>query len=132
MPVENRSSKGFKDISLSFSKNALTNDLIILRNETAIARSIRNLVMIHLEEVFFNPELGLPIMLFENIDGITLELIKDRIRNIISRYEPRVSLQDIDAELKEYKNEINIALRYEIIGINIPDQQLSFALVNNR
>jgi phage baseplate assembly protein W len=131
MPVE-RVSKGFKDISLSFSKNALTNDLIILKNETAIARSIRNLVLTRLGEVFFNPELGAPDMLFENVDGIALGLIKDRIRNIITRYEPRVDLQGIDAELKEYNNEINIALRYEIIGINIPAQQLSFALVNNR
>jgi phage baseplate assembly protein W len=131
MPVE-RVSKGFLDISLSFSKNALTNDLIILRNETAIARSIRNLVLTRLGEVFFNPELGVPDMLFENIDGITLDLIKDRIKNIISRYEPRVNLQDVDAELREYDNELNIALRYEIIGINIPAQQLAFALVNNR
>ena len=131
MPIE-RVSKGFKDISLSFSKNALTNDLIFLRNETAIARSIRNLVMIHLEEVFFNPELGLPHMLFENVDGITLDLIKDRIKNIITRYEPRVDLQNVDAELRDYNNELSIALRYEIIGINIPAQQLSFALVNNR
>lgn len=131
MPIE-RVSKNFKDISLSFSKNALTNDLIILRNETAIARSVRNLVLTHLGEIFFNPELGLPIMLFENIDGITLDLIKDRIKNIIKRYEPRVDLQDVDAELREYNNEISIALRYEIIGINIPAQQLAFALVNNR
>lgn len=131
MPLE-RVSRGFKDISLSFSKNALTNDLIFLRNETAIARSVRNLVLTRLGEVYFSPELGLPDMLFENVDGIALDLIKDRIIGIITRYEPRVDLIGVDAELKDYNGEINLAIRYKIVGINTPAQQLTFALVNNR
>ena len=43
MPVE-RLSRGFKDISFAFQVNPLNNDLITLKNETAIARSVRNLV----------------------------------------------------------------------------------------
>ena len=41
MPVE-RISKGFKDISMSFEVNPINDDLISVKNRTAIARSIRN------------------------------------------------------------------------------------------
>ena len=57
MPVE-RVSKGFKDISSSFQVNPLNEDLIAIKNETAIARSIRNLILTYTGERFFNPILG--------------------------------------------------------------------------
>ena len=57
MPVE-RVSKTFKDISASFKVNPLNEDLIAVKNETAIARSVRNLIMTAQGERFFNPILG--------------------------------------------------------------------------
>ena len=57
MPVE-RVSRGFKDISSSFKVNPLNEDLIAIKNETAIARSVRNLVLTRPGEKFFNPNLG--------------------------------------------------------------------------
>ena len=44
MPLE-RVSQGFKDISMSFQTNPLNDDLIALKNTTAIARSLRNIVL---------------------------------------------------------------------------------------
>ena len=43
MPLE-RVSQAFKDISATFQTNPLNGDLIAIKNETAIARSIRNIV----------------------------------------------------------------------------------------
>ena len=43
MPLE-RVSQGFKDISMSFQSNPLNNDLIAIKNENAISRSLRNIV----------------------------------------------------------------------------------------
>ncbi len=131
MPVE-RVSKGFKDISLSFLKNPITNDVVVLNNETAIARSVRNIVLTRLNEVFFDPEFGVQDILFENIDGFTLSTIKTLIESAIKRYEPRVNLLETNVELVIYDNGINITVRYQIIGIDIPPQQLSFAIVNTR
>ena len=57
MPVE-RSSVAFKDISLSLKRNPLTKDLLVLKNESAISRSVQNLVLTLQGEKMFNPSLG--------------------------------------------------------------------------
>ena len=91
MPVE-RVSRGFKDISMTFQANPLNNDLIAIKNENAIARSIRNIVFTLPGEKYFNPNFGSKIskVLFENIDDITASVIVDEIKESIRNYEPRV------------------------------------------
>ena len=97
MPVE-RVSKGFKDISTSFQVNPLTYDLIAIKNETAIARSIRNLVLTYQGERFFNPILGSKVsrLLFESVDEITASAIQEEIKTTIENFEPRVNLLSVD------------------------------------
>ena len=94
MPVE-RVSRGFKDISMTFQANPLNNDLIAIKNENAIARSIRNIVFTLPGEKYFNPNFGSKIskVLFENIDDITASVIVDEIKESIRNYEPRVKLK---------------------------------------
>ena len=133
MPVE-RVSKGFKDLSMSFQINPLNNDLIVTKNETAIARSIRNLVFTLPGERFFNQNLGSMVSksLFENMDEITASMIQSEIENTIRNYEPRVSLTSVDVSLNYDENEFNVTIRYDIIGIDVLQQQLSFALQPTR
>jgi len=99
MPIE-RVSKQFKDISLSLQVNPLNYDLIDVKNETAIARSIRNLVFTSPGERFFNQNLGSKTSqsLFENIDDVSASILQDEIRNTIENYEPRVDLIGVDIE----------------------------------
>lgn len=133
MPLE-RISKGFKDISLSFQVNPLNYDLIAIKNETAIARSIRNLVFTLPGERFFNPNLGSRISrsLFDNIDDITASTIKDEIQNTIRNYEPRVRLIDVIVTADPDNNQFDVLIQYQIIGIDVLPQQLSFALQPTR
>ena len=59
MPViRQQQSRRFKDISLSFKRHPVTNDILALTNEDAIKRSVRNLVETVNEERFFNPLIG--------------------------------------------------------------------------
>jgi phage baseplate assembly protein W len=133
MPVE-RLSKGFKDISMSFQVNPLNNDLISINNETAIARSVRNLVFTLPGERFFNENLGskLSRALFENIDDISASIIQDEITNTINNYEPRVDLISVDVSPNYENNEFNVTINYYIVGIDVLPQQLSFALQPTR
>jgi phage baseplate assembly protein W len=133
MPVE-RLSKGFKDISLSFQANPLNYDLIVTKNETAIARSVRNLILTKPGERFFNQNLGSGVsgVLFENMDQISASVIKDEIENTINNYEPRVELIDVNVEPNYDDNEFNVTIRYYIVGIDVLPQQLSFALQPTR
>jgi phage baseplate assembly protein W len=133
MPIE-RISKGFLDISSSFQVNPLNFDLISLKNETAIARSIRNLVLTTPGERFFNENLGSRVSqsLFENIDDINASIIKDEIANTINNFEPRVDLIEIFVS-PDYDNyTFNVTIQYTIVGIDVLPQQLTFALEQTR
>jgi phage baseplate assembly protein W len=133
MPVE-RVSKGFKDISASFQVNPLTYDLIAIKNETAIARSVRNLVLTAQGERFFNPILGSKVsrLLFENVDEITASAIQEEIKTTINNFEPRVNLLSVEVSPDYDNGEFNVTVRYEIVGIDVLPQQLSFALQPTR
>ena len=133
MPVE-RISKGFKDISMSFEVNPITNDLIGVKNDTAIARSIRNLVFTTPGERFFNPNLGSGVseLLFDNIDDISAAAIRDEIEETIIKYEPRVRLEDVKVKADYDNHEFNVTISYDIIGIEALPQQLNFALQPTR
>jgi phage baseplate assembly protein W len=133
MPLE-RVSKRFLDISSSFQINPLNFDLISIKNETAIARSIRNLVLTTPGEKFFNENLGSKISqsLFENIDDINASIIKDEITNTIQGFEPRVRLIDVIVS-PDYDNyTFNVTIQYTIVGIDVLPQQLTFALEQTR
>ena len=133
MPLE-RVSQGFKDISMTFQANPLNQDLIVLKNETAIARSVRNIVFTVPGEKFFQENFGSRISesLFENIDEISALEIKDEITESINRFEPRVRLISVEAIPDYAGNAFNVIIVYEIIGIDTPAQQLEFVLQSTR
>ena len=133
MPLE-RVSPGFKDISMSFQVNPLNSDLIGLKNENAIARSIRNIVFTLPGEKFFDENFGSKISasLFENIDDISAGLIVDEIRQSIDRYEPRVELIDVEVSPDFDNNSFDVLIVYHIIGADVPPQELQFALQSTR
>ena len=133
MPVQ-RISKGFLDLSASFQENPLTNDLIALKNENAIARSVRNLVLTIQGERPFQPVLGTGVsrLLFENMDKLTASAIRSEIRTTIENYEPRVEINEILVEPDFEGNAMHVTLQYFIIGIDVPEQELTFALEPTR
>ena len=133
MPVQ-RASKSFKDVSMSFKVSPLTYDLIANKNETAIARSIRNLILTTPGERPFNPELGSQVsrLLFEPIDDITTQALKEQIENTVNNFEPRVRLRQVVVKPNFDADEYDISIRYDIVGIEATPQQLSFALQQTR
>ena len=133
MPVQ-RLSKGFKDLSASFQTSPLSNDLIALKNESAIARSVRNLVLTIQGERPFQPVLGTGVsrLLFENMDKLTASAIRSEIRTTIENYEPRVEINEILVEPDFERNAFHVTLQYFIIGMDVPEQELTFALEPTR
>ena len=133
MPVE-RISRGFKDVSMSFQVNPITSDIIGVKNDTAIARSIRNLVLTTPGERFFNPDLGSGVskVLFETIDEISSSVIRDEIEETIIRFEPRVKLEYVRVKPNYDNHEFDVTITYTIVGIDALSQQLTFALQPTR
>ena len=133
MPLE-RVSQGFKDISMSFKVNPLNDDLIALKNENAIARSIRNIVFTLPGEKFFDENFGSRISksLFDNIDDLTAATIRDEIERSIRNNEPRVNLRSVRTIPNFENNEFDVTITYDIIGADVPAQQLEFVLQPTR
>ena len=133
MPVQRRS-QGFLDLSASFQNNPLSNDLIGLKNENAISRSVRNLILTTQGERPFQPVLGSNVnnLLFDNMDKLTAAALKEEIRNTIENYEPRVEIEDIIVDPNFENNEFNVTIQYYIVGIDVPEQELSFVLESTR
>ena len=133
MPAQ-RVSKSFKDVSMSFKFNPLSGDLITLKNENAIARAVRNIVLTTPGEKFFDPDFGSSVseILFENVDDITAISIEDEIKNCLANYEPRVELIDVNVDPNFDQNQFDVIISYRIIGVDIPPTQLEFALLPSR
>ena len=133
MPIE-RVSQGFKDISMTFQSNPLNDDLIAIKNENAIARSLRNIVFTTPGEKFFNQSFGSRITesLFENIDEITATIIVDEIRQSIDNYEPRVAVNNVQAFPDYDNNGFDVTITYDVIGSQVPTQELQFVLQSSR
>ena len=133
MPQE-RASRKFKDLSMSFKTNPWNDDLIGLKNTSAIARSLKNIVFTQPGEKFFNPDFGSRISesLFENVDDVSALAIEEEIRSSIINFEPRVNLLDVSVNPNPDDNEMNVVIQYEVTGIDVPPQQLEFVLLPTR
>ena len=133
MPLE-RVSQGFKDVSMTFQKHPLTSDILALKNESAIARSVRNIVFTVPGEKFFDEDFGSRISqaLFENINDISANIIKDEIESSLKIYEPRVNVREVEVRPNFDQNEFNVTIIYEIIGADVPAQELQFVLQSTR
>ena len=133
MPAQ-RVSKSFKDVSMSFKFNPLSGDLIALKNENAIARAVRNIVLTTPGEKFFDPDFGSSVseILFENVDEITAISIEDEIKSSLRNYEPRVELINVNVNPNFDANQFDVIISYRIVGIDIPPSELEFALLPSR
>ena len=129
-----RVSKAFKDISLSFSPHPVTKDLPILKNESAIRRSVRNIVETIPTEKFFNPNFGSDVYksLFDFVDFGTANIVQEQIKTAINNFEPRVENVKVEVDPSADENEFEILVVYDIVGQELPTQEYSFILEATR
>ena len=129
-----RISRAFKDISLSFDPHPITKDLPVLKNETAIRRSVRNIVQTIPTEKFFNPLFGSDVRgsLFDFVDFGTASVISDQILISIENFEPRVDNLQVEVLPRPDSNEFEVTVIFDIIGQEFPTQEYSFLLEATR
>ena len=125
-----RVSRAFKDISLSFEPHPVTKDLPILKNESAIRRSIMNLVQTIPEERFFQPLLGSDVRssLFDFVDFATASVIQEQILETIENFEPRVANTVVEVDPQPDENTFDVTVIFDIVGLEFPTQEFSFLL----
>ena len=127
-------SRAFKDISLSFIRHPVTNDVTVLKNEDAIKKSVVNLCRTRINERFFNELLGTSIedSLFEtNLDDIA-SFLEREISVLLKNFEPRITLTNVIVESLVDSYELQIRVEYEITGLPFPTQNIEFLLQPTR
>lgn len=127
-------SKTFKDISLAFQRHPITNDVTVLTNQTAISRSIRNLVLTNVGEKFFKPNVGSRVnsSLFELLDMGAGTAIRSEIESTIKNYEPRVFLNTVQVTPLYDDNAFDVVISYFVVGQPNNTQTIDFLLQATR
>ena len=129
-----RISRAFKDISLSFTPHPVTNDLPVLKNESAIKRSVRNIVQTIPTEKFFNSIFGSDVYasLFEFVDFGTAATIQSQIEISLDNFEPRIDNVKVEVNPQPDDNTFEVNVIYDIVGQEFPVQEYSFILESTR
>ncbi len=133
MPLK-KISRGFRDISLSFSRHPITNDIITLNDADAIKRAVQNLVRIKIGEVFFRNDVGTRLTgsLFELATDDLIDPLVSEIETVITNFEPRVNLKNVNVSSIPDENTLNVEISYDIIGLPLPQQTIDFILEPTR
>ena len=123
-------SRAFKDINLSFKRHPVTNDVIAIRDEDAIKRSVKNIIFTILGEKPFQPNFGSVIneSLFELNTSLNEIRVVDEIKASLALYEPRIGNIRATVSLYPDLNEMNATVQYDIVGIPAPTQTVDVLL----
>ena len=123
-------SRAFKDINLSFKRHPVTNDVVVIRDEDAIKRSVRNIIFTIVREKPFEPEFGSVIneSLFELNTSLNEIRVSDEIKQSLLNFEPRIDDIKVDVSIYPESNELNCTVQYDIVGITAPPQEVEVLL----
>ena len=123
-------SRAFKDINLSFKRHPVTNDVVTIRNEDAIKRSVRNIIFTIVGEKPFEPNFGSIVnqSLFELNTTLNQIRVADDIKASLKNYEPRISDIRVSVTIAPDTNEMNCTVQYDITGIPAPTQEVDVLL----
>ena len=110
----------YKDLSLFFTPNPVSGDVTMVTDVQDIKRSVRNLVMTNRFEKPFHPEIASHVrdLLFEPFSPVTINLLRNRIETVLTNYEPRVTLTDVQVEDPDFQkmdnNELNVRIFFTL------------------
>ena len=123
-------SKAFRDINLSFKRHPVTNDLVAIRDEDAIKRSVKNIIFTILGEKPFEPSFGSVIndALFDLDTNLNEIRIQDEITSSLNRFEPRIDNIIVTVSVVPDTNEMNCTVQYDIVGLSTPPQEVDVLL----
>ena len=123
-------SRAFKDINLSFKRHPVTNDVVAIRDEDAIKRSVKNIIFTILGEKPFEPDFGSVMnqSLFDLNTNLSEIKVSDEIKASLDNYEPRINNIDVSVSILADSNEMNCTVQYDIVGIPAPTQTVDVLL----
>jgi phage baseplate assembly protein W len=123
--------RSFSDLDLSLELNPNFNDIVPLTDIDAVKNSVRNLILTNFFERPFQPWIGsnLSALLFEPADSFTIISIREEIKKVLRKYEPRVD--DVTVEVKDQsdRNSYTVTVGFRVISV---DEQVDITLYLKR
>ena len=127
------SKKLYSDIDLKFMPLPGSKDLALSYEQQAVIRSIKSLLLTRPFERLFHPELSSTIdfSLFEPINNLTGQQLKNEIERVITNWEPRAKIASIDVLAYPDQNGYQVSL-FLYIGNNTQPTGISLILKRAR
>ena len=124
----------FKDLSITFKKHPVTNDLVQVKDKAAIVQAMTSLILTNKGERLFQPEIGCDVsgMLFEPLDFGTAGLIKSSIKETLDKFEQRIAVNDILCTPDYNNNGYSVEVFYTIVGRDDQPVGIQFFLERTR
>jgi phage baseplate assembly protein W len=121
----------YRDLSLSFTKNPVTNDVAVVTGADAVKRAIRTILLTNCGEVPFLPNFGsrLNELLFEPVDPITTSQIDAEIRATLAAFETRATI--LSLKIVPTPDEQRYDITVTMALVNLPDP-ITLTLFLNR
>ena len=126
--------QSFKDLSITFKKHPVTNDLVQVKDKAAIVQAMTSLILTNKGERLFQPQIGCDVsgMLFEPLDFGTAGLIKSSIKETLDKFEPRIAVNDILCTPDYDNNGYSVEVFYTIVGRDDQPIGIQFFLERTR
>tara|TARA_B100000749_G_scaffold256947_1_gene225939 strand:+ start:617 stop:1003 length:387 start_codon:yes stop_codon:yes gene_type:complete len=110
------------DLDLDFKKHPVTKDIVVLKDENAVKRAVRNIVLLNHYDVRFHPEIGTGIrsLLFSPVSPIHALNLQKLISDAIKNFEPRAELSYIEVVARLTHNEYTVNIEFRVINTTEP------------
>lgn len=117
-----RKNELYSDFLTNLNTHPVSRETLRYVNETAVTRSIRNLLNTQQGERLYQPDVGSNVrkLLFEPIDDTTTDILASTIRDTLNAYEPRAKVLDVSVVPDEERNRYVVAVVYMLINKQDP------------
>ncbi len=114
----------YKDLDLDFTKHPATGDVSTKTDVEAVKRSVRNLVLTNRFERPFQPNKhsGIRQYLFEPLSPITAFAIRQKVIDVISKYEPRARVIEVQVVTDSDNNAFKVSIWFRTLSVPEPVQ----------
>ena len=115
----NRTPEYYADFTKEFQRNPITAELERVTNDRAVKNSIEALLLTNIGERFYQPNVGSRIRasLFENMDLLSIDQLKESISECIMANEPRANLIRVDVTEVPEENGLKVDVHFSLINI---------------
>lgn len=114
--------KRYKDLDLNFQVHPIKKDINKTLDEVAVIYAVKNLILTNHYERPFHPEIGsnLNKLMFENMDSITVSVMRKEFEQVIKNFEPRVNIKEIEIIPEYDENRFIVKMTFYILSRTEP------------